>query len=97
MQLQKFFALSSLVLLGNIVGTLADIEADEVPRQCQQVCDSIVQRSDHCDRTTNDDRAEKECMCKLQDASTVIPQCEACVAKYHSEVSDDNDPHDNGM
>lgn len=97
MQLQKLFALSSLALLGNVVGTLADVEADEVPKQCKQVCDSIVQRSEQCDKDTHDDHAEKECMCKLKNASTVVPQCEACVAKYHSEVSDDSDPHDNGM
>lgn len=97
MQLQKFLALSGIVLLGNVVGTLADLEPDEVPQQCKQVCNSIVERSDHCDRTTHDDHAEKECMCKLENASTVVPQCEACVAKFHSEVSDHSDPHDNGM
>lgn len=97
MQLQKLFALSSLVLLGNVVGTLADLEPDEVPKQCQQVCQSVVQRSQQCDKNTQDDHAEKECMCKLKDASTVVPQCEACVAKYHSEVSDHSNPHDNGM
>lgn len=96
MQLQKLFALSTLALLGNVVGTLADLEADEVPKECKQVCDSVVQRSNQCDNETHDDRAEKECMCKLKDASSVIPRCEACVAKYHSEVSDHSDPHDNG-
>lgn len=97
MQLQSFFTLASLALLGNAVGTLADLEADEVPQQCRQICQSIVQRSQECDRNTHDDHAEKECMCKLNNASTVIPQCEACVAKYHNEVSDHSEPHDNGM
>lgn len=97
MQLQKFFALSILALLGNVVDTLADLESNEVPKQCKQVCDSVVQRSQKCDNDTHDDHSEKECMCKLKDASTVVPQCEACVAKYHSEVSNHSDPHDNGM
>jgi hypothetical protein len=97
MQLQKLLGLSSLVLLGNVVGSFADLEANEIPKQCKPICEPIVQRSDQCDRKTPSDYAEMECICKLDNASKLIPLCEACVAKYHAIVSDDNNLHDNGM
>lgn len=96
MHLKNLLSLSSLLLLSNVIGTIADLEADEVPGKCMRVCRPVVRRSEKCDKDTDDDHAEKECMCLMENASSVIPRCEACVARYHDEVSDHNDPHDNG-
>jgi hypothetical protein len=40
---------------------------------------------------TDDDRAELECVCRAQNANTLIPACEACVAQFDRRDKDDND------
>jgi hypothetical protein len=39
----------------------------------------------------DDDRAELECVCRAQNANTLIPTCEACVAQFDRRDNDDND------
>lgn len=103
MHLSKLASLSSILILANVLGTVADVDFDEVPHQCIDVCRPVVHGSKRCDKETRGDTAEKECMCKLDNAARVIPKCEACVAKFHHELDDDDDdddddgPHDNGM
>ncbi|KAI7106386.1 hypothetical protein KC316_g20415 [Hortaea werneckii] len=94
MRVQSVLVLS-VAVLGSIA--VADVEPDEIPTECQQICAPVVSRSQRCDRATKDDHAEKQCMCQLESASTVIPRCEACVAEHHSTVIGHSGPHDNDV
>lgn len=98
MQAQQLFVLLGLVLVGNVA--LADLEQSDVPEPCYSACQSVVSASGRCDNETSDDNAEMQCMCDMDQASTQIPLCEACIAQYRADNpsgdEDDNDPHDNG-
>ncbi|KAB8072602.1 hypothetical protein BDV29DRAFT_158379 [Aspergillus leporis] len=81
-------------LLLAFITTGADIDANDVPSQCQQVCAPVVSLTASCDRNTNDDdRQEIDCICKDSKAPTSIPLCEACIAQ-NSRDGHDNDAND---
>jgi hypothetical protein len=48
----------------------------------------------------NNDAAELNCICQAQNANTLFPTCEACVAQFDNDNDDsddnDNDNNDNG-
>ncbi|KAL2001050.1 hypothetical protein VTN02DRAFT_2309 [Thermoascus thermophilus] len=92
---QQLAALFSFLSLGYLVAADIDIAHDDVDkRECWDVCEPIVRLSNDCDhRYDDDDRAELNCVCSGQNAHTLIPLCEACVAKYDDD--DDNDDHHN--
>lgn len=99
MHFNKILPLSSILILSKVLGSIADVDPDEVPTRCIGVCRPVIQGSRRCDNQTRTDTAEMQCMCRLANATTVIPRCEACVAEFHTEIDDDPDadPHDNGM
>jgi hypothetical protein len=98
MRARQLFVLISLVLVGNVA--LADLDRSDVPEPCNWVCQSVVSASERCDNQTSDDSAEMQCMCDMDQASTQIPLCEACIAQYRADNPSgddgDDDPHDNG-
>lgn len=98
MHARQLFVLFGLILVGNVA--LADLEQSDVPEPCNSACQSVVSASGRCDNETSDDSAEMQCMCDMDQASTQIPLCEACIAQYRADNpsgdEDDNDPHDNG-
>ncbi|KAL5049430.1 hypothetical protein BDW71DRAFT_160535 [Aspergillus fruticulosus] len=91
MRVQKLLTISSLILAGNVAFG-ADLDRDDVPSDCHSACDPLVSISQQCDRQNDNDEAEARCICEADNATSLIPQCEACIAEY----SNDSDPHDNG-
>ncbi|KAL4988920.1 hypothetical protein BDW68DRAFT_176420 [Aspergillus falconensis] len=90
MRVQKLLTISSLILAGNVAFG-ADLDRDDVPSDCHSACDPLVSISQQCDRQNDNDEAEARCICEADNATSLIPQCEACIAEY----SNDSDPHDN--
>ncbi|KAL2012123.1 hypothetical protein VTN00DRAFT_4841 [Thermoascus crustaceus] len=98
MRPQQLAALFAFLSLGYLVAADIDIDHDDVDkRECWDVCKPIVRLSHDCDHKYDDnDRAELNCVCSGPDARTLIPLCEACVAKYDDD-DDDDDRHDNDV
>jgi hypothetical protein len=43
----------------------------------------------------NNDAGELDCICQAQNANTLFPTCEACVAQFDNDDDDDDDDNDN--
>lgn len=69
-----------------------DVDYNDLPSQCQSACAPVVSLTQQCDQQYNDDddAGQLQCVCSAQNATMVIPLCEACYAMY------DSDGHDNG-
>ncbi|KAJ5397439.1 hypothetical protein N7509_005552 [Penicillium cosmopolitanum] len=81
------FAFTSYVVAG-------DVDANDLPSQCQDVCAPVVSLTSSCDKKTNDDdTAELNCICKDSRAAKSLPDCDACISKY-SKDGRDNDAND---
>jgi hypothetical protein len=92
MQLTK---LAVAALLSGYVAAIDDIDNDDIPRECRDVCEAVVSLSRRCDRLfDDDDRGELNCVCTAENAASQIPLCEACVAEYDSDNDDDDDDDD---
>lgn len=111
MRALQFLALSGLMLASNIA-LAAELDRDDVPDRCWDVCSPVVGIAQQCDNThRDDDRAEMNCICNSNRAPTLVPLCEACISQFrndtrngtHHDDDDDHDhddhrrPHDNGM
>ncbi|KAF7586186.1 hypothetical protein BBP40_009315 [Aspergillus hancockii] len=103
MRTVQLLALAGLMLLSNIAMG-AELERDDVPNRCWDVCGPVVGTAHRCDSIHHDnDRAEMKCICDWNQASPLIPLCEACIAQYRSDRNsrggndddDRRDPHDN--
>lgn len=77
------FAISSLA-------SAQDVDYDDIPSQCTQVCDPIVRLTQQCDNGRSD-ADQLSCVCQANNATVQLPACEACFAMF------DPDGHDNGM
>ncbi|KAI4705729.1 hypothetical protein J4E81_000613 [Alternaria sp. BMP 2799] len=84
-KLAVVFALSA-------IGLAQDVDQDDVPMQCRSVCDSVTRLTRDCDTSTNDDMAERQCICNGQNANTAVPLCAACIMQNGGEM--DNDVND---
>ncbi|RHZ54503.1 putative GPI anchored protein [Aspergillus thermomutatus] len=90
----QFLALSGLMLASNI-SLAAELERDDVPNRCWDVCGPVVGIAQKCDNMHRDnDRAEMMCICDWNQASTLVPLCEACIAQYRSDIRNNNDHDD---
>lgn len=79
------FALATYVVAG-------DVDANDLPSQCKDVCAPVVSLTSSCDSKTNDDdTAELNCICKDPRAAKSLPECDACISKFSK------DGRDNGM
>ncbi|KAF9884938.1 hypothetical protein FE257_000929 [Aspergillus nanangensis] len=96
MRVHQLLALSGLMLLSNVaIG--AKLDHDDVPDRCWNVCGSLVGKAKQCDSMhDDDDRAEIQCICDWNQASSIIPLCEACIADYRNQDGGDDDDDDNG-
>ncbi|RDW92845.1 putative GPI anchored protein [Aspergillus mulundensis] len=90
MRLQQLFTVSSFILAGNVAFG-ADLDRNDLPSDCHSACDPLVSISQRCDRQSDDDADEARCICDADDAQTIIPRCEACIAQYRSDHPQDND------
>lgn len=81
----SILALASYVVAG-------DVDANDVPSQCKDVCAPVVSLTASCDKKTDDDdTAELNCVCKDPRASKSLPLCDACLTQYGK------DGRDNGL
>ncbi|KAB8214786.1 hypothetical protein BDV33DRAFT_26174 [Aspergillus novoparasiticus] len=103
MRTAQLLALSGLMLMSN-VAMGAELDHDDVPNRCWDVCGPVVGIAHKCDNMHDSDRAEMKCICDWKQAPSLIPLCEACIAQYRSERNnrdhdddddDDRDPHHN--
>lgn len=66
-----------------------EVENEDVPSQCRAVCANTLAISDRCN--SGDDDVELNCICSANNASSDIPNCEACVAQF--DESDNSKSH----
>lgn len=84
----QFKTLAILSALGAI-GSTQDIDNNDVPSVCRSVCQSTVDITTRCDtQNDDDDSGYLNCVCSASNASSFVPECEACIAA--------NDEADNG-
>ncbi|KAH1546438.1 hypothetical protein KXX57_003720 [Aspergillus fumigatus] len=99
MRALQFLALSGLMLASNIA-LAAELDRDDVPDRCWDVCSPVVGIAQQCDNThRDDDRAEMNCICNSNRAPTLVPLCEACISQFRNDTRngthhDDDDDHD---
>ncbi|KAJ4402255.1 hypothetical protein N0V91_007288 [Didymella pomorum] len=74
-----------------------DISQDDIPSQCFQICAQVVTIARDCDTQHDNDAAELQCICSAANASTLLPNCEACVAQYDTDTDDDDNNNDNDV
>ncbi|KAJ5152214.1 hypothetical protein N7492_010509 [Penicillium capsulatum] len=78
---------STLSLASSIVAQ--DIDANDLPTQCKDVCAPVVSLTASCDKkTSDDDTAERNCVCKDSRAAKSIPVCAACLTTYSKDGGD---------
>ncbi|KAI0485594.1 hypothetical protein F4859DRAFT_388674 [Xylaria cf. heliscus] len=80
------------IFLFAVFGAAQDVDLDDVPLACQQVCQDITRLSDDCDRNNNNDAAERDCVCNVNNAQQQATNCAACVkANIQNNNGDDAD------
>lgn len=90
--MSKLLYLSALLLAS--LAAAAEIDSDDVPSQCQEVCAPVVSLAASCDaQYDDDDRGEKNCICSDSTSATNIPLCASCISQF-SHDRDDNDAND---
>ncbi|EHK98486.1 hypothetical protein M7I_5690 [Glarea lozoyensis 74030] len=91
MQLIK---ISLLALLSGYAAA-QDIDDNDVPTECRAVCQVVTQLTQQCDTQNNDiDSGYINCVCSYNNAASLIPACEACIANYDTNDGHDNDVND---
>ena len=101
MRVHQLLALSGLMLMSNVAAG-AKLEHDDVPNRCWNVCGPVVGIANKCDGMHHDnDSAEIKCICDWNQAPSLVPLCEACIAEYRSSNNttsthdhDNDDDHD---
>ncbi|CZT25280.1 uncharacterized protein RCC_11008 [Ramularia collo-cygni] len=67
-----------------------DVDYNDLPSQCTQVCDPVVRLTQQCDQGRSD-ADQLSCVCQATNAAALLPACEACYAMF------DSDGHDNDV
>lgn len=81
---------STVMLASHVVA--GDVDPNDLPSQCQEVCAPVVSLTASCDKkTSEDDTAELKCICKDPRAAKSIPMCDACIAKYSRDGRDNGE------
>ena len=68
-------------------GAAQDIESDEIPEACQDLCSGAVTLSTNCDDSNDDDTAELNCVCTGENAQSLFSDCVSCTK---AQGEDDN-------
>ncbi|KAI1813813.1 hypothetical protein GGS20DRAFT_452775 [Poronia punctata] len=88
--MQSKIILSTLFLAA--VGVAQDLDVDDVPRACRDSCRNIATLSNRCGDETDNNRAERDCLCNAENAEQHGNSCAACVkAEYGRDDDDDGD------
>jgi hypothetical protein len=89
--MQYLYPALFLSLLASLA-TAGDIDANDLPSQCKQVCAPIVSLTASCEaKIHDDDTAELNCICKDSKAASSLSMCDACISNYSK------DGRDNGL
>ncbi|KAJ2993058.1 hypothetical protein NUW58_g1959 [Xylaria curta] len=72
-------------------GATQDVDLNDVPQACQQVCQDISRLSGDCDNQNDNDAAERDCVCNAENAQQQANSCAACVK---ANVDNNNDRGD---
>ncbi|KAH8430803.1 putative GPI anchored protein [Aspergillus melleus] len=89
MRATQLLALSGLMLAGK-VAVAAELDRDDVPNRCWDVCGPVVGTAHRCDGMHDRDRAEMDCICDWNQAPSLVPLCEACIADYRADRNNTN-------
>ncbi|KAI1502423.1 hypothetical protein F5X99DRAFT_161506 [Biscogniauxia marginata] len=84
------FNLVALLFSLSALSAAQDLELDDVPRACQQVCQDIANLTSTCDQQNDDDNAERTCICNANNAQSQATSCAAC-AKANGQNDNDSD------
>ncbi|OQE23376.1 hypothetical protein PENFLA_c011G03593 [Penicillium flavigenum] len=85
MRFQNLLAISGIFVLGNVGHSLARLDENDVPAQCHDICEPVVQASQKCDRDIPDRETRMECKCRwihLKKSGTVS-NCNRCMHGRH--------------
>ncbi|KAK1139452.1 hypothetical protein N8T08_000731 [Aspergillus melleus] len=89
MRATQLLALSGLMLASK-VAVAAELDRDDVPNRCWDVCGPVVGTAHRCDGMHDRDRAEMDCICDWNQAPSLVPLCEACIADYRADRNNTN-------
>ncbi|KAA8625878.1 GPI anchored protein [Pyrenophora tritici-repentis] len=67
------------------------INVDNLPLECKDVCSQVSGISNGCKTNSNDQDAAIKCVCSANNASNLIPLCSACIGKFKSDKSNNDD------
>ncbi|KAF4313522.1 putative gpi anchored protein [Botryosphaeria dothidea] len=88
MQFKTIAVLFTLAALGYT----QDVDNNDIPQACRNVCQSVVQLTTDCDRRIDDDSvAYRDCICQAPNARNDVPNCAACVSANGGTDFDDDD------
>jgi hypothetical protein len=83
--------------LSSVAVRAQDIDYNQIPARCRDVCNPVAALTQYCDRLddnddSNDDDDDNDdyinCVCTYPNASFQVPLCEACIRSV--ETDDDN-------
>ncbi|RMZ73283.1 gpi anchored [Pyrenophora seminiperda CCB06] len=86
-----FTKLSILSGLAAVAVAEITINVDNIPTECKDVCSQVAGISNGCKTDSNDQSAATKCVCSANNASNLIPLCSACIGKFKSDKSKDDD------
>ncbi|KAK8121581.1 hypothetical protein PG984_010251 [Apiospora sp. TS-2023a] len=69
--------LFQLALLATF-GVAQDIESSDFPDACQEACGGAIGVSTTCDDSTDDDDAQRNCVCTGDNAQSLFSDCVSC-------------------
>jgi hypothetical protein len=90
-----------LPVLTTILSSMAvraqDIDYNQIPARCRDVCNPVAALTQYCDRIDDDNNNDNDdddddyigCVCNYPNANFQVPLCEACIRSVETD--------DNGM
>lgn len=74
-------------------GYAHDIDNNDIPLPCHDVCQPVLNLTADCDRRIVDDDSAtyRDCICQAQNAQSDVPNCAACVSANGGTDFDDDD------
>ncbi|SMR52649.1 unnamed protein product [Zymoseptoria tritici ST99CH_3D1] len=80
-------------LLATAFVSAQEIDNDDIPQECRDICRPVVELADRCDNFDNDNR-ERDCLCETQNAAA-FTSCNDCTLQYPNFFIDNDDDDDN--
>jgi hypothetical protein len=82
-------------VLSSVAVRAQDIDYNQIPARCRDVCNPVAALTQYCDRLGDDDDNNDDddsddyinCVCTYPNANFQVPLCEACI---RSVETDDN-------